>query len=150
MHERWIERVRARARGRSGATCSGNQSSRGGTEGWFGGEDGPAKRARSVREGDAVGSRWQWGDALCGREASGRGRPRHGPSAGSEGRRAGPSGSGPGEGTAGVGRCGERAGPMREKDGLGCWGSLSFEFSFYFLFFSNFNSISFLILTKYN
>ena len=44
-------------------------------------------------------------------------------------------------GTAGVGRCGERAGPMREKDGLGCWGSLSFEFSFYFLFFSNFNSI---------
>ena len=26
-------------------------------------------------------------------------------------------------GTAGVGRCGERAGPMREKDGLGCWGS---------------------------
>ena len=58
--------------GRSGATGSENQSSRGGTEGWFGGEDGPAKRARSVREGDAVGSRWQRGDVLCGREASGR------------------------------------------------------------------------------
>ena len=70
--------------GRRGATGSENQSSRGGTEGWFGGEDGPAKQARSVREGDAVGSKWQRGDALCGREASGRGRPRHGPSAGRE------------------------------------------------------------------
>jgi len=39
---RALDRAGPCARGRSGATCSGNQSSRGGTEGWFGGEDGPA------------------------------------------------------------------------------------------------------------
>ena len=39
------------------------------------------------------------------------------------------------------------AGPREGRPG---WGFLSFEFSFYFLFFSNFNSISFLILTNYN
>ena len=71
-----------------------------------------------------MGSKWQRGDALCGREASGRGRPRHGPSAGREEERRGwRAGLGRVGGTAGVGRCGERAGPMREKDGLGCWGS---------------------------
>ena len=66
---------------------------------------------------ERVGEAGRWAAAS---EVLGRG---FGPCAGSEGRRAGPSGSGPGEGTAGVGRCGERAGPMREKDGLGCWGS---------------------------
>ena len=69
-------------------------------------------RGRRKGKHPTGGSRLQRGGALCGREASGRGRPRHGPSAGSESGCCGPSRP---KRSAALGRAGwaEGRGPLR-------------------------------------